>query len=171
MGLLKRVTGAAHTLGAVVLGLMFTFMVLNIIGRSIGHQLVWVGEFSSYAVVWAVYLGVALVLREGGHVKVELVSERLPPRARAVMRILGDDLPTMVFSIFVVWRSAYMVQVAWQTQRETPLLGIPVWPLLAVLPLGMALFGLEALADAVAVARSLSKGVIRGSGGSGSLEE
>lgn len=171
MGLLKRVTAAAHALGAVGLGLVSAFTVLSVIGRSIGYQPAWVGEFSSYAVVWAVYLGIAFVLREGGHVKVELVPERFPPRARAVMRILGDDLPSVVFSALVVWKSAYLVQVAWHTQRVTPLVEVPVWPLLAVLPLGMALFGLEALADAVAVARSLSKGVIRGSGGSGSREE
>lgn len=171
MRLLERVTGAAHTLGAIVIGLMFLFIVANVVGRAFGHQLVWAGEFASYAVVWAVYLGVAFVLREGRHVKVELVPERLSPRARAILRILGDDLPSVIFSVLVVWKSAYLTEVAFRTQRVTPLLGVPVWPLLAVLPLGMALFGLEAMADAVAVGCSLKRGAVVARAGSGSLEE
>lgn len=154
MELLRKVTGGAHTLGAVILGLVFVSVVVNVVARVLWHELVWVGEMCGYAVVWCVYLGVAFVLREGRHVKVELVSERLPPRPRAVMRILGDDLASVVFSAIVVWNSARLTEVAWRTHRTTALTGWPVWPIMLVVPVGMALFGLEAIADAVTAMRS-----------------
>lgn len=155
MELLRKVAGAAHTLGAVILGIVFVSVVVNVVARVLWHELVWVGEMCGYAVVWCVYLGVAFVLREGRHVKVELVSERLPARPRAIMRIVGDDLASVVFSAIVVWNSAYLTEVAWRTHRTTPLAGWPVWPIMLVVPLGMALFGLEAIADAVMAMRSL----------------
>lgn len=172
MRVLQRVSDAAHVAGSVVLALVSVSIIVNIVGRAMGHQFAWASELSGYGVVCATYLGLAYVLREGRHVKVELLTERLSPRARAVMRILGDDLFTVVFSVIIVWKSLGLTQVARQSGMVTPLLELPVWPLTLALPVGVALFGLEAAADALAVGLSLSeKGAAGEVRSGGSLEE
>lgn len=157
MKFFTRVIAAAHTLGAIILGLMFVAIVGNVIVRSLGGSLVWVEELTGYAVVWATYLGLAYVLHERRHVNVDLLNERLPHRAKALLRIIGNDAACIVFSVLLTWKSIYLIKAAMQTNRHTPILDFPVYPLMTVLPLGMILFGLEALIDAIATAKSLTK--------------
>ncbi|KJR97094.1 MAG: hypothetical protein VR68_13210 [Peptococcaceae bacterium BRH_c4a] len=157
MEFLRRVETAAHVLGAIILGLVVLAIVSNVVVRAFGGCMLWVEELSGYAVIWGVYLGGAYTLREGRHVKVDLVSEKLGVRGEAVMRLAGD-IASLIFGAVITWKGAYLLGVAQQAQRHTPLLELPVYILMIVLPVGMALFTLEAVADAVVAVGLLRAG-------------
>ncbi len=150
MELLKKVTAAAHTLGAIIIALMFLSIVAQVIIRIFGGSMMWVEELSGFGAVWATYLGIAYVLRQGRHVRVDLVTRQMSPRAQEIMRFLGDIVCVM-FSIIITWKAIHLVGVSLQTQRLTRILELHVYWLQIVLPVGFILFGLETLADAIVV--------------------
>lgn len=145
----KTISGMCHFLGAIILVFVFLAIVANVVVRIAGSSMLWVEEVTGYATVWAIYLGLAYTLYEGKHVKVELITEKLPPFGKKVLQITGA-LANIIFSAIITWKAIELIKVAWQTQRLTPLLSLLVYPLMLVLPLGMILFALVALGQGVA---------------------
>ncbi|MGH8741449.1 MAG: TRAP transporter small permease [Burkholderiales bacterium] len=71
----------------------------------------WGLEATEYMLYAITFLGAPWVLREGGHISIELVVERLAPGPRRVVRRLSDLLGACVcvlllyFACRVTWRS------------------------------------------------------------------
>lgn len=84
---LDRATAAVSGTAAVV-GAVVTIVLMLIVGYSVfwryvlGEPITWTDELSGYLVVALVMLGVAEALRRGDHINVDLITSRLPPRAR-----------------------------------------------------------------------------------------
>ncbi|GEM_PF-1972374 len=144
----KEASGMCHVLGAIMLAGVFLAIVANVVVRVAGGYMLWVEETSGYATVWAIYLGLAYTLYEGKHVRVELLNEKLPPLGRKVFQAIGS-LANIVFSVIITWKSIDLIKVAWQSHRLSPLLSLPVYLLMLVVPLGMVLFALVALGQGV----------------------
>lgn len=148
MDLIMKISEKAHTAGAIIVGLMFISITCQVFGRMCGFSFTWVEELSGYGAIWSTYLGIGYTLRQGRHVRVDLVTRMVSPRAQAVMSIIGD-IACVLFSIIIVWKGTYLATVAYQVQRTTSLLGLPVYLMQIVLPIGFVIFGLEAIASAV----------------------
>jgi C4-dicarboxylate transporter DctQ subunit len=71
----------------------------------------WTLDIAEYMLYAITFLGAPWVLREDGHIAIELVVERLPPRARAAARIASDALGALVCAVLLYyagrafWRS------------------------------------------------------------------
>jgi len=85
----------------------------------------WVVEVSAICLVYITFLCAAWVLKREGHVKMEVVIDRLKPRARAFLGIVSSIIGIGICFIFV-W---YGTQVTWEqwlsgdyryTNLETP---------------------------------------------------
>lgn len=149
MNLIRKLSAAAHTMGGIILALLFIFIVINIVFRNFGTSIIWIDELSGYATVWALYLGIGFALREGRHVRVDLLTRKLPPQWQEFLRCLGD-IVCVVFSALVTWKGIYLIQVSHSVMRQTPFSHIPIYLFQIVLPVGMIIFGLEAVVDAIA---------------------
>lgn len=91
-------------------------------------------ELSVALLVILALLGSAAAVRRGGHLRVTLVLERLPPRARLRLE-QGADLATALLFGLLVW---YGTLQAWDDYRfgvTSPALGLPQWLYTAWLPL------------------------------------
>ncbi len=81
----------------------------------------WSLDLSEYALYAITFLGAPWVLRENGHIAIELVVERLPPRARAATRIASDALGTAVCAVLfyyacrAFWRSYSSGNLVYET--------------------------------------------------------
>ena len=156
MNLIRKLSVAAHTMGGIILALMFISIVINIIFRKLGTSIIWVDELSGYAAVWATYLGIGFALREGRHVRVDLLTRKLPLRWQEFLRCLGDII-CVVFSVLVSWKGIYLIQVSHSVMRQTLFSHIPIYLFQIVLPVGMIIFGLEAVADAIAAIQGFKR--------------
>lgn len=145
---IDRISKTAHTAGAILLGFMFLSIICGVFARMLGGYLTFVDELSGYAAVWVTFLGIGYVLREGRHVRVDLITRKISPRYEAIMFMIGD-IACLLFSILIVWKGVYLVSVSYQVHRETSLLGWPIYILQIILPLGFVFFGLESLAGVV----------------------
>ena len=122
---------------------MFGLVFTNVVTRyGFGFSLSWVEEIARFLMIWVTFLGAGLALREGRHVAIELLQDRLPERARRGLRLFLAAL-ILVFLGFLVVYGVQFVMFGWskvtlatQMPRGIPYLAIPI---------GSAMFALHLL--------------------------
>ena len=77
---------------------------------AVGSSLAWTEELSRYSFLWAVYVGAALAVKRGGHVRITAQFMFLSTRWRLVLRAVGD----------IIWDRASPFDVAWYRARLHP---------------------------------------------------
>ncbi|MGV8710790.1 TRAP transporter small permease, partial [Pseudomonas aeruginosa] len=103
---------------------------------------IWMDELARYLIIGAVMLALGAVWMEGGHMRVNLLEQRLPPRLAQALR-LYQWLLALAFFAFAAWVSTRYALNAGRFRS----LGLGVsrtWPLLS-LPLGFGLLTLMLL--------------------------
>ena len=62
-----------------MMAVMATLVFVNVVTRYVfNFSIIWAEEVSQYLMIWIAYLGAGLALREGRHVAVEMLQDRLP---------------------------------------------------------------------------------------------
>jgi TRAP-type C4-dicarboxylate transport system permease small subunit len=84
------------------------------------------------AMLW----GFASVGYRGAHIKVDLVAELLPARARLWLDV-GAALVLLLFTVLLAWMLLGRVESAFASNESTFDLRLPVWPWLAAIWLGV----------------------------------
>jgi len=146
----KPVFDRLVTFLAVVAGVLIVFVTfsvcLDVLLRFFLHKpMQWVIEIAEYILVYMTFLGAAWVLRVDGHVRMDMVLEHLKPRARALLNgitFLGSGIMCAVLT----W---YGVEVSWEKfrlgLRFSSMMGFPMGPIYAVIPLGFFLLTVQFL--------------------------
>ena len=116
---------------------MATLVFVNVVCRYVlNYSIIWAEELSQYLMVWVAFLAGGLALREGRHVAVEMLQDRLPSKARRMTRHLIALLLIVFMGVLVVLGFQF-VRFTWD--HETPVMNIPQGiPYLAV-PVGALL--------------------------------
>ena len=122
-------------------GILLVFIMLSVcmevILRSfINRPQIWVTEVTECLLLYITFLGTAWLLREEGHVKVDVILNRLKPQTTAVLGIISSIIGVLVSITLTI----YGFNVTWDNfQRSiyTPTaLEIPVFAILAIIPIG-----------------------------------
>jgi TRAP-type C4-dicarboxylate transport system permease small subunit len=107
---------------------------------------IWVIDVNEYALVYITFLPAAWILLRDGHIKVELVYERLRPPARRAVRTV-TDLLGLVYCVVLAWQSWLTAWDAWvHGYRFSTALTFPRFPVLVVIPFGAAWLALAFVA-------------------------
>lgn len=130
--LLRRFEELAST---TLIGLAVVVTFLEVIMRYVfGGSLGWANEVTIVSVIWATMIGASLGVREGIHIGVDVVVERLPRRVGRVVNLVAlVACAVWVFLVFL-WGVDF-VSFQFRTNRLTPELEIPAWTTYAVIPL------------------------------------
>jgi C4-dicarboxylate transporter DctQ subunit len=84
------------------------------------------------AMLW----GFASVGYRGAHIKVDLMAELLPARARLWLDVIAS-LVLLLFTVLLAWMLLGRVESAYASNESTFDLRLPVWPWLALIWLGV----------------------------------
>jgi TRAP-type C4-dicarboxylate transport system permease small subunit len=107
-----------------------------------------VDEVASFLQVLLIFGGAAYTFRVGGHVRVDLLTARLPPAARAWLRP-GTLVLGLVFLAVVIWVTTQSAITAYRYGRVSAVMLYPLWLPMAFIPAGLALMALAMLAALV----------------------
>jgi len=111
----------------------------------------WQTDVVIFCLTGATLLGSSYVLRERGHVTVDLVVLASPAGARKVMLILSDFV-VLVFAGVLFWKGAEVTWQAWQGNWLTETVAeIPYWIPYLAMPVGFAALGLQAIAGMIRI--------------------
>lgn len=83
----------------------------------------WTEEAASIAMVWAVYTGASLCVRERFHIRIMIAVQSLPQRFGRFVIYLADILWAF-FSLFMIRVSWDYLAVLWRFPETSPSLGI-----------------------------------------------
>ncbi len=135
--LINRFSDFLGRLAAILFILLLFNVFYDVITRyvfndvSIGMQEM---EWHLYAAMFL--LGVPYALRTEGHVRVDVIYERLSPRARAWIDIVGSVVLLLPFALLVGWYGVGFAHEAWALgERSGDPGGLPYrWIIKAVIP-------------------------------------
>jgi len=103
-------------------------------------------ELTKYMLVIVVTFGLAYCAILKRHVRVEFLLSRFSPRTQAVINSITHLLSFGLFSL-ITWRSILYAGTMFDDAVTSAVLLIPVYPFVAMLALGSAMFSLVLLVD------------------------
>jgi TRAP-type C4-dicarboxylate transport system permease small subunit len=122
-----------------LLGVMAVLAFLNILARYLTrYSLAFTEEIEVAALVWISMLGAAIAFREGLHLGLGILRDRLPrPLRQGLAALTGvTGVATMAM---VAWAGWWQIQSQIALGTTSEALGIPEWIYTAALPVGALL--------------------------------
>ena len=135
---------------AVVAGLLMVAMMAMIVTdvalRNLGYQSsAHLFTFTEYFLLFIPLLGAPWLVREKGHIYIEVLIGALPARGRRVL-LQGVLLACLVVSALLAWYGgAVTLQDYLQNEKDVRSLDAPRWMLMACMPLSFGMMALEFL--------------------------
>lgn len=137
-------------------GMIFLILVLvtlQMVARLTGTVIPGVDEYAGYAVVCGAFLGLAGTLKARGHIRVQLLLQKLPARAAAWCEV-GCGLLGVALTGFVTYSAIDFTHDSWQFGEVAGgLVSTPMWIPQSLLAVGLILLEI-AMLDFLATAIS-----------------
>ena len=83
----------------------------------------WAEEIAVYSMIFAVYLGASMAVRERAHIRIVLLI-RVLPRALAIGAVVLADALWFGFLVFMVWQTTLYTQLLFEVTYISPGLGV-----------------------------------------------
>lgn len=137
-------------LTTIISGFLILFMTLSITAdvvlRYFFHApLIWVDEIAGWMQLYIAFLIAAWVLKRDGHVKMDLVINRINKKNQTIVNAITSLIGALVF-FAVAWFSATHTNYVFQLDHRTStILRAPVFIIIAIIPFGSLLLGIEFL--------------------------
>ncbi len=126
-----------------------TIFVQVVLRYVFGQSIVWAEEFARYGIVWFVFLGSSLAVRQGAHASVDVLVKLLPGVARRGVEILAIAI-SIAYCLMVTRFGLDLVFRVRAMGNITPTLEIPMFiPYLAI-PVGCALMAIRYIMELIA---------------------
>lgn len=150
-----RLARSASTLAGVAVLAIVALITYDVAMRFFFEEpQLFVDEVASFLELFVIFGGLAYTFRTGGHVRVDLVTGRLPGRTRTWLRVTGLVLG-VVFLAVVIWTTAQSALTASRYGRVSAVMLYPLWAPMALIPLGLALLAAVMLVALAAHVRAL----------------
>lgn len=165
---IDTVNGFIGRLMGVLVVVLILLGVINVVGRYLGAELGMqlssntLLEGQTYAYNLIFLLGAAYVLRQDGHIRVDIVYSGLGPRARAWVDVFGAALFLIPFCALVIWLSWDYALRSWawtdfprgwpDTERmeQSPQPGgLPRYPIKTIIPLAFFMLMLQGFSEII----------------------
>jgi len=105
----------------------------------------WVVEVSEYALLWITFLGASWVLRNGGHVRVDLMLQFMSPAALRFCGLLSSASGALTSLVLIVFGTNVTLTAMERGLFKPTPIEIPTWIVVAVIPVGGLLLFLRFL--------------------------
>lgn len=130
-----------NAVGTAWIGVITVIITCDILGRVLFNSpIIGVPEIVKVSVVAIVWLQMSHTLKIGGHIRTDVVLDRLPPKGRAFIDLIASLLGAFVFGLLVYAGWDNMIE-AWRIgefEGEHPA-RIPTYPVRSIVLLGAAL--------------------------------
>lgn len=155
MNKLLEISGKAYKLLCVViLALMVLIVFTNTALRYLFHSGIVQGEeVLRYLFIWLTFLGIMAVYKEHGHICVTVLTDKLSPKAAAVMGFVVNLVSLLAFGILIYGSYAYMLE---SESTVGQLTGLPYRYIIAAILLAACVCFLLTVRDAAASMRHIA---------------
>jgi TRAP-type C4-dicarboxylate transport system permease small subunit len=161
MSFFERIIGSiskyAYWIGGAGVVAMMLLVVANILTRKVWVPIYGTYDFVGFISAVMVAFSIAYVGIVKGHVAVDMVMERFPPRAQAIIDAIGGVLSLGMFSV-VAWQCAIYASNLRMTGEYSMTANAPFYPYIYGISFGIVLLCLVILIDII---KDIAKAVKR----------
>ena len=144
--MIERTSKAASFLGGLATLVIAGTTTADVLLRYfLNRPLLGMDEIAGFLQVLVVFWGCAHAFREGGHIRVDLVTSHLPGPLRAWLRVVTLALGLLLLGV-VCWVTTQSALTAYRYQRVSAVMLYPLWPAMLLIPTGLALMAVAMLA-------------------------
>lgn len=107
--------------------------------------ILWVVEISEVILLYITFLGAAWLLRREGHVRIDMLLTRLPPKAQVLLNIITSTIGILMW-LALTWYSIVVTLDLFQRGVLTPtVLHLPKFAIIVIIPVGSLLLAIQFL--------------------------
>jgi TRAP-type C4-dicarboxylate transport system permease small subunit len=88
--------------------------------------------------VGIIFLGTAQTFQKGGHIQIDLLTNRLSPKVRRIFRILTLAMG-IIFLLIVTWETVASSIIAYEQERVSAVMIYPLWIPMLLIPTGLVI--------------------------------
>ena len=141
------VNSSAFGAAAIVVILM-AMVVADIFGRKVLNKPVPMSyEVGAFMLVFIVFLGLAYSQRQRAHIRVEILTLRMPPRLRAIMDLVAFTLGIAIYGAIFYQTFKWSYHSFEIGEYVAGLVNIPKWPSQFAVAFGALLISLQFISD------------------------
>ena len=144
---IERLSTIGGIIAAILIALAIAVVCQMVFLRyALESSAIWQTEFVTFSLVGATLIGSAYVMKERGHVAVELATVHAPPAARRLM-IITADLVVLILALIMIWKSSELTWDAYKgrwTSEST--FEFMMWKPYLAMPVGFVLLALQCVA-------------------------
>lgn len=119
---------------------------------------IWVHETTQQIFAIAFLLGAAFTLREGGHVRVDIVSRRLSEKGKAILELITYTF-YFLFNVVLLWKGGEMAYESVMMLEKTQTPWEPyVFHVILAIPIAAILMLLQGMAEFIRNLKTVAKG-------------
>lgn len=109
----------------------------------VGSSSIWVTEVSGYLVAGVLFMSMAKIYREGGHVSMSILTDKVSPKVHKICTVLAH-LCVLVFAIILFWTTLEMTNLSYSFNwKSSTILAVPLYIPQALMPIGSMVFIIE----------------------------
>ena len=143
--------------GAVFIFLMTLLITVDVIGRAFGMPTYVATEMSGYMLIGIVFLGLAYTQRKGRHIKIIILTGKLPPRKRQLLEI-ATLFVALVFIGWFTWSTFGPAKVNYVLKTTSlTIVNTPLWIPYAFVAVGLGILAIELMIELIREIASLKK--------------
>jgi TRAP-type C4-dicarboxylate transport system permease small subunit len=142
-----RFMSVMNAIGTAWVGFITVLISCDIVGRvAFNSPIIGVPEIVKVSIVAIAWMQMAHTLKIGGHLRSEIILDRLPSRGKAIVNLMAYSMGAFIFAMVVLSGWGNMIE-AWRIgefEGELPE-RVPTYPVRTILLLGAALTSIQFL--------------------------
>lgn len=144
---IHKIMGITNAIGTAWVALITVLISCDIIGRvAFNSPIIGVPEIVKVSIVAIAWMQMAYTLKIGGHLRSEIILDRLPPKGKAIVNLLAYTMGAFIFAMVIYSGWGNMIE-SWRVgefEGELPV-RVPTYPVRTLLLLGAALTSIQFL--------------------------
>jgi len=140
---LKKINHLLNYLEEYVAGISLVFTSLLVFVQVVlrymfNYSLSWSEEISRYLIIWFVFIGSSIAVREKAHATMDALTTYLPPKGKRIFSIIAN-LISISFCVILITSGSTIVSSVMEFGNVTPSIGLPMFIPYLALPVGASL--------------------------------
>ncbi len=155
--IVEKVNRILEKVMAVFIAAMALILIANVITRYVfSYSLTWSAELARYCMVWAAFLGIAVLVNRNQHLAVDLLDKALAEVPRRVLEGVVHGLSALLFAIQTGYGSLLVLQT--RDQVAASIRFLPMNVVYSIIPFSGAIMLAGALINLI---RLTTRGGVR----------